>query len=716
MLINRTALPTAVIIFFVTFFLESPAFSQPPEKKHGDTYNLGEITVTATRHEKHIADTGVPASATTRDEINDLAPRSTGQLLDHIPGVHAAEEGALNTGKPVMRGFHGSRVLVMIDGQRLQSSLGGIWGGPEVSLVDPDLLERIEVIYGPASSLYGSDALGGAINLITRKAPLSQKAYSACSVNSYYMTNGKGNRENIRAEAGGKRYAFGLSATNRQMNDYHTPDEKMQDSGYKMRSGSFDMTFRPAEKHTFVFTAQINRNRDLERPPSESPAAVTKIETTDYNRLKLGVDYAWADISSHIHRLAVKAYYQRDDSEFTFDGDIHPFPGLSIQTSSTGDSELETIGLQGQIDFSVTGKSYTVFGFDYYYNSSGPNKTKKRSRTRIMGFRRPEERSVSIAEDGNADSLGIFLQNEIQVAERIDITLGLRYDWYRSRISPHGADKNSFSRSSTDSALTGSCSVVYRLTDCLRWYVNVAKGFRAPTLRDLYYRGPVPGGLMSKGNPSLDPETSITVNTGFKFSSRRLSGALTVFRSDVDDLIVSVNKPPQERGDPAAGIVTKENLGEARLWGIETWLTARLSRSFTYDLNFSYTQGKDMVHRWPLQAVPPARLRQMIRWDDTVPFSGGLRAWAELSCTYRFRQNRIARDWDTERMRTPGHARWDFRCGMNLPTVYAMKRAEIYIAVTNITDKRYTEFPLYDGYDLLTMPGIGATFGLRCTW
>ncbi len=701
--------PTLVALML---FSVPNAFSQPADNgTRQNTYHLGDITVTATRYEKDVYETAVPTSVIDREAIEDRAPRSMGDLLSSIPGVYAAEDGALSTGKPVIRGFYGSRVQVLIDGQRLQSSLGGIWGGPEVSLVDPDLLERVEVVYGPASSLYGSDAIGGTINLITRRAQLSDTPYRSCSLSTYYTSNGKGNRETLRAETGSRTWAVGLSATNRQSNDYHAPDGKMQNSGMKMRSGGLDITLMPAKNHTLVITAQANRNRDLERPPSVSPVAVTEIETSDYNRRKLGIDYTWSDITRHISALTLKAYYQKDDADFTFHGDIRPVLFLAVDTFSRGDSELETFGLQGQVNAGLHSAIRTVAGFDYYYNSSGPNRTDSRTLTRIFDMARPAEYSTDIAEDGKADSLGIFMHNEFFISLRLAVTFGIRYDWYRSRISYHGDDPSAGKRSGSDSALTGSLAISYEFFKGLRWYANLARGFRAPTLRDLYYRGPVPGGLLSKGNPALDPETCLTVTTGFKVKSKRITGALNIFRSDVDDLILSVNQ--HEAGDPAGGSVSKDNLGEARLWGVEVWFSSMVSESLTYDLAFTYTQGKDMTNRWPLQAIPPARLKQSLRWQREGILFAGKPLWGEIVCTYRFHQNRIARDWDTQRMKTPGHARWDFRCGAHLPSLFADETLELYLALTNITDKRYTEFPLYDGYDLLTMPGIGATMGLR---
>lgn len=693
-----------LLVFCMAVFPSFAVGQTEPDNASVRCNVLGEIVVTATRYETETFETAVPTSRMDRKEIEDLAPGSMGALLRKSPGVYTAEDGVLSTARPVIRGFHGNQVLVMVDGQRLQSSLGGIWGGAELALVDPDQLERVEVVYGPSSSLYGSDALGGILNLITRRARLSETGYNSGSLNSYYETNGKGNRENLRIETGGKHAAFGVSLTNRQKNEYHTPDEKMQGSGFHMRSGALDATYSPLENHTFFLTVQVNRNRDLTRPPSVSPTAITEIETTKYNRTKVGLGYEWRDISDLLTRLKLNTYYHKDNSKFNFNGDIHPVPALQILSASSGDSELETFGAQGQLELSAS-RLYSVIGFDYYYSCYGPNETKARSQTRFLFLATPEEYSVRISEDGRADSLGLFVQNEITLSSRTMVSLGLRYDWYRSRITPHGDDTGTDDkRSSSDKALTGSLSISHAFFHWLRGYANVSTGFRAPSLRDLFYYGPVPGGLMSVGNPSLDSETSITYNLGFKVRSSRVQGAFTIFRSDVDDLIVSMT---QQR------VVTKENLGEARLWGGELWFDVRLNPEFLYSFSFSYTQGKDMTNRWPLQAVPPARLSQVIRWENKGACFGGFRVWAELECSYRFHQNRVARDWDQERMKTPGHAVWDLRCGIPLPKCRGIEKSEIYFALTNITDKRYTEFPLYDGYDLLTLPGIGATFGLK---
>lgn len=669
------------------------------------------IVVTPSRYEQRLYDTNVPAAVIERTRIDEQAPRSMGELLSSAPGVFAAEDGALSTGKPVMRGMFGNRVLVLVDGQRLQSSLGGIWGGPELSLVDPEQLEQMELVYGPSSPLYGSDALGGTINLITRKARCAQTPYTRAQISTYYITNGKGNREHFRAETGTSKTAIGVGLTNRQMNDYHAADEKMQDSGYKMKSGVFDATWMVHPNHSLVLTAQANRNDDLERPAQHSPAADTIIETKRYDRTKVGLDYTWAHISQALQKLTLRTYYQEDIAGFIFSGNIHPVPGLNITTKSRGSSELQTIGLQGQAEV-VLPRWHQVAGFDYYYNNSGPNVTATRSRTRLLGIQRPEQRSSSIAEDGKADSLGLFWHNELTITDRLTLSPGMRYDWYRSRIDFYGNNPG-VKRSSSDSELTWSLSLAYTLTDAIRPYLNVCRGFRAPSLRDLYYQGVVPGGLISRGNPSLEPETSTTWNIGIKINAPKINGSLTLYRSDVEDMIIGVTKPPRELSDPPAGVIVKENLGRARLWGTETFFTIMLHSRLSTTTQFCYTQGKDMTHRWPLQAVPPARLTQSLRWDGRYPAHYSLPFWCELSCTYRFRQNRIARDWDKARMKTPGVAIWDLHTGGEVPSLLYSKKTECFFAATNITNKRYTEIPLYNGYELLKLPGRGVTMGIK---
>lgn len=663
------------------------------------------------RYESPAFTTPVPVSSNDRKQIEEQSPRTMGELLQNVPGVYAAENGVLGNSKPVIRGFHGDRVLVMIDGQRLQSSLGGIWGGPDLSLVDPDQLERVEVVYGPGSSLYGSDSIGGVINLITRRAALSHTSYKSGSISTYYYTNGNGNRENLRTEASNERFAVGFSGSNRQANDYRAPDDKMENSGFHLRNGSFDATCALAENQQLSFIAQANRNKDLNRPTSKSPSADTDIATDRYDRSKVGLGYTWKNITDTIKKLKLDTYYQEDFSDFSFDGKVHPIPLVNLNTSSTGGSKLWTAGAQGQIELSLL-DTYTVTGFDYYHNESGPNKTRSATSGMIFGFYKPESITDKVAEDGSADSLGLFAQNEFSPLDRLHVTLGMRYDWYKADITSHD-DAEPGSGSSSDSAVTGTFAASYELTDWFRPYVNIGKGFRAPSLRDLYYRGTVPGGLLAVGNPDLKPEKSMTYNLGIKVQTERIEGALTVFHSRVRDMIVGVTKKGNPSDGSPAGVVQKENLGKAELWGVEGFCLLRLTGRVAYSFDYSYTQGLDKVNHWPLQAVPPARLGQKLRYEDRGALIAGVPVWAEIEFTYRFRQNRIARDWDVERMQTPGSGVWDYRCGLTLPKCGGRVQPELYLALTNITNKRYTEIPLYDGYDLLTLPGVGATIGVK---
>ena len=175
--IRRLSLPM-VLLFFV-LYNPSPATADEDVSSRTDTtdartYFLKGTVVTANRYEQRPFEVSQPITLFSPEDIRGLSPAIVPDLFRNVPGVEINDAGPFRT-RPVIRGVFGNRVLVLVDGERLNNTRQSSPAGAQLSLVDIGQVERVETLYGPGAVLYGSDALGGVINIIT-KSPITESA------------------------------------------------------------------------------------------------------------------------------------------------------------------------------------------------------------------------------------------------------------------------------------------------------------------------------------------------------------------------------------------------------------------------------------------------------------------------------------------------------------------------------------------------------------
>lgn len=205
-----------------------------------ESVTTDEVKVTATRVEKDLSDVNMSVTVITAEDIKHSAARTAGELLQGLPGISIMNDGSQGMKRIKIRGENAFRTLVMIDGQR-SSEHKSMSGAP--LLIDTSMIERIEIIKGPASVLYGSDAIGGAINIITKKGgtmPLQG------TVSAGYNTQGDGISASGGIAGGAAGWKYRLGVAYEDHGDLDTPAGKMENTDFNAKSAnaflSYDIT------------------------------------------------------------------------------------------------------------------------------------------------------------------------------------------------------------------------------------------------------------------------------------------------------------------------------------------------------------------------------------------------------------------------------------------------------------------------------------------
>ena len=525
------------------------AQTEPPDSV---TYRFSPLVVTVTRTARPIAETPAPVSLLDRARIREQTPNTVADLFRGIPGLDVNGAGT-NQARPVIRGQRGQRILLLEDGMRLNNSRRQQDFGELPALVDVSALQRVEVVRGPASVLYGTDAIGGVVNLITRTEP--DEGINGIAAYRYGNVESQ-NKITGRASGRSGPFDFNLGGTWRRSDPYKAPagsfgeitlaDETVvQETGVKDKSFDARFGYRPSDDHHVFAKGELYRADEAgfgyvdpaDYAPDEARIAIN-YPFQDFDKLTLG--YGGQNLGSAlVDRLDVVGYYQANKRQldfdlftaFTFPG-APPGAGLEVKTENV--SDLTTVG------FRVEGKKLAsdgiliTYGTDFFTDDS---KNTDRSEATAFGFGppMPEIDETPQLPSATYRSIGLFAQGELDVGERTTLIVGGRFQDIRAETK----DTPGLDYAPTvdqNSAVVGAANAIVELAEGFSAVAAVGRAFRAPNLVELFFDGPTPEGSgFQRRNPDLGPETSLNVDLGLRFENRRVAAEAFVFRNEIKD-------------------------------------------------------------------------------------------------------------------------------------------------------------------------------------
>lgn len=623
-----------------------------------------ELVVTASRYEQDAFETPAPITVISREELDRRRPEKLVDVLKDLAGIEVFGEGPFR-GLPVIRGLSSNRILILVDGQRLNNARESTqFAGIQPGLVDLSQVERIEVLRGPASVLYGSDAVGGVINIITRSAAFSPDGFRfGGSLGVEWGSAAAARRSRAEIRGAGARTAFQVGVSDFTADSYESPEGVVPNSGMRQRSADGTVRLLLGENSLLRVSTEVVRTSDVGFPGYDPVTSGVDIAFPRFDRDKLSVSYEagpWGGLRS----LTLTAYAQEVVKESKRNIRMGPFFFLNNFTRS----EIDTVGFSAQSGLAV-GRHQLTFGMDARQDSVRDATTSESP----FG----SDHDVQVPRSDQRE-LGVYLQDEIPLGSRLHLVAGLRGDRasFQSKEDPnyHGVPFDV-----ADAAVSGTLGARYRVTDHVQGTAQVGRAFRAPNLQERSYFG-----LVSTGdayviqNPDLGSETSLNVDLGFKVRYPGYSGGFNVFRNSINDLIGLVFLGT----DPSSGLLMArfDNIDKAILTGAEFELETTLSSAWTLFTVASYTRGTDDSTGEPLPFIPPLKVAAGLR------YAGG-KWWGETGGRWVDRQERLPSDTEGDIYEpTPSFAVMDIRAGYDFPWGIRLQAA-----VENLFDRAYHE-------------------------
>lgn len=636
---------------------------------------LERIVVTAGRHAQAWLDTSTPITLIDSEEILNNGSAIISDYLRGQAGVFV-QQTTPGQGLPIVRGLKGSEVLHLVDGFRLNNAIFRNAPNQYLALVDAANVQSIEVVRGSASSLYGSDAMGGVVQVLT-KAPETRAGGwwrearvlgRYASADNTWMGHGEisGGVGDFGFQAG----ITGLDAGNRRVGS----GETIRPSDYTSHAGNFSLLWAPGE-HELLFNVQYLKQPNTPRvdelipgfDQDEPDSDVFNFEPNSrffaHTRYRYNSAWALAD------QIELHAGFQ----SITDDRRQRDFGGVEENRER---NESELWGFTGQFN-KILGGHLLTYGFEYYHDEVSSSRIRTNLNTGVTKVQTPR-----FPDGSEIDSFAVYLHDEWQLLDWLRMDWGLRYSDYHIDITASG---DAPAGEVTPDDLTGDGALIFTLNDQTNLIAGVGRGFRAPNIFDLGTLGERPGNRFNIPASELGPETIYTYQLGLRRSDRNFQGEIFVFYSDFKDKINNVltNAVTLTGRD----ITQSANINSAELYGIEAAWNWAVTDSLTWHASVNWTRAtekNDNGFSEPGDRVAPVNGRSGLVWRP----SGQWRF--EPYLLFAGRQDRLsARDIRDPRINPDGTPGW---VTFNLRAAWMPRpNLDVRLRVENLFDKSFRE-------------------------
>ena len=659
---------------------ETPAPTAQQEK--APVKRFEEVVVTASRAQEAGFDEPYSVDVVTAGEILDGFCRTPTDALRDIPGI-MPQKTSLGQGSPYIRGFTGYRNLYLVDGIRLNNSVFRSGPNQYWNTIDALSIDRIEVVKGPGSVLYGSDAIGGVLNAITR-GPTGYGDGFKYGGRLYYGLSSAERSETGRAEAYATwdhKLGLYLGGSIKDFGDLQGGHEvgKQRDTGYDEWDGDFKAEYFINPNTRIVVGHQSVRQFDAPRTHRTVHAITWEGLTRgtdlrdDYTQERdlTYVQFHAENLKSWVDAVHLSLSWQEQDETLRRGRAGNKFSREGFTVGTLGASlQLESPSPIGKL----------VYGVDEY-------------RDNVNSFSTTSPIQGPVADDANYNLTGLFLQDTIPVGERFELTLGGRYDHVRARADKvlNPTTNRAMEVAGDWDSFVGSARGMYHVDKAGHWnlFGGVSQGFRAPSLSDLTRFDIARTKELETPAPGLKPEHFLSYEIGAKAEYKDFALQTSYFYTVIEDMIV---RQPTGRIIGGNTAVTKRNAGDGFLHGVEVAPSWRFHPQLTAFGNFAWMTGtiQDYATAAPVkQWEPPSRLMPTtgevgLRWDHP-----NKKLWAEIVGDFADRQNRLSADdqRDTSRIPpggTPGYAVLSMRTGYRVT-----EKVSATFAIENVTDEDY---------------------------
>ncbi|MCG8305955.1 MAG: TonB-dependent receptor [Cytophagales bacterium] len=624
------------------------------------------IIISAQRHETEVFDRPESIGYLNKALLRSISPMSMPQALSYVPGVWMQKTNH-GGGSAFVRGLTGYQTLLMIDGIRMNNSTYRSGPNQYLNTVDPLMISHIEVLRGSGSVQYGSDAIGGTMQLISASPDFSEDGlkFSGMIYGKYWTSDME---KSVRGAVnlGSKKWAFRGGFTYKDLGDITAGGDlgKLVPTGYDEYAVDLKGIYRIGKNHRATGVYQHLKQRDVPLYHKIAPGGYVHYYFNPQQR-----DLAYARLESFYDRKLLSEV--RYTVSYQNSLEIREKQKSGSDSFITEEDVVNTFGANIDVISKIKDRWDASSGIEYYRDHVGSEANsvdlESGAYTELRG----------LYPDGSIyDNFAIFTLHSFDL-NKWKLTAGLRYNLVRLQLE----DTTFGNTAISPDAMVGNLGVVYEINHNHHVSAIMNSSFRAPNVNDVSsfgiadFRYEVPA-------YDLKPETALNKEIGYKMRYEGFSGALHLFHNKLNDLITNV--PDKFNGlDSLEGykVYKRQNVNEAVLYGGEMEMEVKLSDRLITFGNVTYTYGENISKDEPMRRIPPLNGRLGLR----TYFNPNFRLSAEW--IFAAEQNRLSGgDIADSRIAKGGTPGWNV---VNIYGGYDHKAFTLNASIQNIFDEAY---------------------------
>lgn len=703
--------------------------------------NLDEVVFSANKVAEQKTKISQQISVINKIEIEALNASTTGDLLANLGAVNL-QKSQQGGGSPTIRGFEASRVVLMVDGVRMNNLIYRAGHLQNIVTIDQSILERAEVLYGPASTVYGSDALGGVIHFYTKEPTLN---FSAAGGYIRFRLPDQEKTANAILNLGGKKWAslssvtvskfedlrmgaktnpalgyqFGLrnQYVNKDFSSGFRPDELVNNpypliqkySGYSQIDILQKVLFKPNDTDKHMLNLQYSNSTDVPRydrltdPLNKDGSGLRSAEWYYGPQKRLLTAYDFRKNSGNKGSHFGLNYQNLEESRHD-----RPFDGAFLR------SRIENVGVLGMnADISKNSSNYDVrYGIDFQYNtvnSIAKQTSLQSSEVKPLNTRYPDGKNTML-------NAAIYTTESWILSDKFRITDGLRLGFVA--LNSEFKDKTFFpfpfdNAVQKNFVYSGNVGAIYSPDPSWKIAGLLSTGFRAPNVDDLAKVFDSSKGTLIVPNPNLKPEKTINYELSItKSISKKLYWENVIYTTQFKNAIVTdaFTLDGQSTVDylgVASKVLANQNKRRANIWGFSSSMNYEISTGLTASGSYNYTQGtikgEGTIADSPLDHIPPSFGRVALRYTKTKLSSEVFMLWNG----WKHIEDYVLNGEDNEQYATSkGMPSWKtFNARLNYNFV---DKWQVQLGIDNIFDLQYRTFA-----SGINAPGRNLTLTLR---
>jgi hemoglobin/transferrin/lactoferrin receptor protein len=668
-------------------------------------FRVDPLVVTATRGARAVSQIPQPVSVLQRRDLVQAVPNTVTDLFRTLPGLDVTGVG-VNQGRPQIRGQRGQRILLLEDGLRLNNFRRQQDFGELPALVDVSGVAQVEIVRGPASVLYGSDAIGGVVNIITR-TPNQEGLHGTASLKY-------GSVETQRALTGRVYGRFGnltlrAGGTTRDAGAYEAPagdfgditlaaDTEVRNTGVTDTSMDLRLGWEPAEGNHSVYGKFETYSADEAGFGSVDPDLYApgspgiNITYPTQRWVKYTAGYTGSDLGVALaDRLSIQAYGQDNERDLQLGFGLALGPTASLDILNKNFTDIRTYGFRAEARKLAAPSLLLTYGLDMVKERAEGTDI---NRSVVTGFgpfpivdlsNRPQ---LPISE---FTTLGAFLQGEVEVTDRFSFVAGGRYQNARAETFATAGLEGQAPLEISDGTFVAAVNSLLELGGGVSLVGSVGRAFRSPNLIERFFDGTTPEGSGYQiRNPELKAETSLNVDVGLRFRKDRFSFEAFGFRNKIFDgvrieqLFDPDGSPQQVNGLNA---YRNTNVAELLFRGVEIGTDLGLAGGFSVGGNFTWMDSKDALNEDnPVGESFNSKVTGNVRYTDPAD-----RFWAAWETRFNGERKDVDLGDNPIGDVLPSFTVHNLRAGVTvLRTEGSAHR--LGVALTNLTNQLYAEF------------------------